>query len=221
MEDPDIKDIHNIGNTMVGSEIKLVYEIKLPSGVIINNPIDNCNITGNCIESIFIPMLKKEINTIEVNIQQKSPDFWNRNKEYEYEIKCFKGSPSFDISAFICYINQLYEKNGVLRKLYRTKYLIFEYKIQKSVVKIVNFWLLDIWNLIGFNGKYPITLQCKKNTWWNIRPCAIKDWKNMSKDRNLFFQQIIKAIENCPNNIDNRNDIIKNITLQFNKLSLK
>ena len=38
--------------------------------------------------------------------KQSSPDFFN-NIEYEYELKCFKKNPGFDISNFNSYISQL------------------------------------------------------------------------------------------------------------------
>jgi hypothetical protein len=163
-------------------------------------------------ENIIIPYLQSKIKTIEFGNKQQPPDFWNRDKQYDWELKLFTKHPSFDISNFISYINQLNNENGVEKKLYRTTYIIFKYSMNTNYILIEDFKMCNIWELILYNGKYPISLQNKKNMWYNIRPCSFNNILE-TKTQCIFIKQICKAIKECPNNI-------KNIEIQYNKLQI-
>lgn len=210
--DPDLQTLCSVCHKFIGKKCKLLaifdYDDK-------TTPISNCNIVGDVLENVFYQRLREKLPLFKNGPKQKSPDFWNRNKKYEYELKCFTKSPSFDLSNFRSYITQLCETNGVYRKLFQTKYLIFEYSMNKNIVTIERFNLLNIWNIVGYNGKYPITLQNKNNMWYNIRPASMRTWGDKSKNADKFIENIILSIKQCPNKIPDKNKYIKNIENQY------
>lgn len=215
LKDPDTETIRKLCLKLIGAEIRFNYELKLNDNNVHNNLINNCNIIGDCMENILIPYLQKNIKTIERGPKQKSPDFWNRNRNYEWELKTFKEKPGFDVSNYSSYINQLNQKGGVKRKLFRTQYLIFKYAFCGNYVKILDFKLCNIWNLLLYTGKYPISIQNKRGMWYNIRPCSYSDIDKKEKNPNLLITKLIKSIKECPNNINEKNKIIFNINKQF------
>ena len=225
-KDPDTEHINNVCKNLIGAKIKFNFNITLLNGTTDSGVIENCNIVGDCMENILLPYLRAKILTIETGPKQGSPDFWNRNRKYEWELKVFKITPGFDISNFTSYIDQLNKCKGVERKIYRTQYLIFKYSLNKTHILIEDFKLCSVWNLLLYSGKYPISLQNKKGTWYTIRPCAFNDISyfpeyNNNKSPNIFIKQICKSILECPNKLDDIGDkdkIVKNIELQFHKL---
>lgn len=204
--------LYNTCKKLINSKIKLYYNIQLSDGNIDTGIIDNCNIVGSCLENILLPYLKN----VQKGPSQSSPDFLSN--EYEYELKCFINKPSFDISNFHSYINQLNEINGVNRKVFNTKYLIFKYDIKEETIHIKDFKMCNVWNLVNYTGKYPISIQNKNGTWYNIRPCSYNNIFSKDKTPELFINKLCEAIHICPNNINNRFDLISNIKTQFNKL---
>lgn len=184
-------------------------------------PISNCNAVGDILEDIFCSRFKKIIQDMEVGPKQTSPDFWTQDRKFEYEMKAFMVHPSFDVANFGSYVSQLSADGGLFRKLFRTKYLIFEYEVNENVITIKNFWSMNVWNIVGYNGKYPIGIQNKRNMWYNMRPSYTKEWNTKSKTPELFVGNMIKAIKECPNQIDDRDKIITNIQNQFDNIKLK
>jgi hypothetical protein len=214
MEDPDLKIIENICKNMIGKKIKLFAKfdknmINLCELIDINNSI------GCILQSIMFNIFQKNINTFESGPKQKSPDFINR-KIFEYELKCFEKNPNFDISAYVCFVNQLIKNYGLQRKLY-TKYLIFEYILDTNFIIIKNVYIKNIWNLINYSGKYPISVQNKKNIWYNIRPSCKNNWNDLNKTPKLFIKKMIQSIQQCPN-LQNKNNILKNIIEQYKEM---
>ena len=57
--------------------------------------------------------------------------------------------------------------------------------------------------MINYTGKYPISLQSKKDMWYNIRPCSFADMKP-EKTAEMFITQICKAIHETPNKLNNK-----------------
>ena len=214
LSDPDTEKIRNICNSLIGSKIQINFTLTLLNNEKYTEKINNTNIIGDCMENILFPFIKKNIPTFEKGPKQKSPDFYN--KEWDWELKCFRHNPCFDISNFNSYINQI-EKN-LEKKMYKTKYLIFRYKNYDNFVEITDFKLCNVWEIINYTGKYPISLQSKKKMWYNIRPCSFMDMNNNKKTPELFIKQICKAIMESPNKIENRKKIIENIYKQFNKI---
>lgn len=216
-QDPDTEQIKTICESFIGAKIQISYNITLKNGDTGNGAIENCNIVGDCMENILYPFLKATIPTMEAGPKQKSPDYWNRKRNYYYEVKCFMGSPGFDVSNFNSYITQLIE--NLEKKLYKTQYLIFEYQIEHEVIVITDFKLCNVWDIINYTGKYPISLQCKKGMWYNIRPCVFKDMNNKDKTPLLFIKQVCEAVLKTPNKLeDDKEKIIDNIYAQFYKL---
>ena len=181
--------------------------------------IYNCNAIGDILEDIFYPILKYELNDFEEGPKQESPDYYGINKTIEFEQKVFMSTPSFDIGNFTSYINKLCEDDGIYKKIFKTKYLVFEYAIKNEKITIITFHYLSVYNLVGYSGKYPISMQVKKNMWYNIRPDNVKNWYLTTKTPQLFIDNIIKCIIQCPH-IEEKNKKIISITEQFNKLKL-
>tara|TARA_R100001163_G_scaffold65473_2_gene62769 strand:- start:19811 stop:20536 length:726 start_codon:yes stop_codon:yes gene_type:complete len=218
--DPDSECINNICKNIIGAKIQFQYTITLKDLKSESGIIENCNIVGDSMENIIFTYLKNKLPTFEKGPKQSSPDFWNRDRKYEWELKVFKNSTGFDISNYISYINQLNKQDGVLKKLYKTQYLIFKYSIDGNNIIIQDFKKCFIWNLISYTGKYPISLQNKKGTWYNIRPCTFSKINKIKSSPSFLIVNILKSISECPNKIENKENIIKNIQLQFNELQL-
>jgi len=213
--DPQTNEIKEICESLVGAKINIGFTITLNDSTNLIGEINNCNIIGDCMEDIIFPIINKKINTFSHGPKQASPDFYN-SEIWEYELKCFMENPNFDISNFNSYISQLTE--NLERKMYKTKYLIFKYKIDETFIYILDFKLCSIWEIINYSGKRPISIQSKKDMWYNIRPCSFKDMKNKEKTPSLFIENICKAITLSPNKFENKENIINIIMKQFNHL---
>lgn len=218
--DPDTELIRGVCKGLIGSKITIGFTITLPDGDIHSGESGNCNIVGDCMEDILLPFLKSKVPTLEEGPPQASPDFFNRGKEWEWELKVFKGSANFDISNFNSYVKQLEE--DAYRKL-KTQYLIFKYSIENQTITITDFKLHNVWDMISYNGKNPISLQNKKGTWYNIRPCSFSQM-GIDKSPSLFIESICKAILECPNpnlNKDkSKDEIIDKIRSQWHGMQL-
>ena len=209
--DPDESIIQSICNSMVGEYIVIHANILGKTIPLSENESMN-NVVGGILESILPYILKEKLPHFITGLKQSSPDFYNNT--YEYELKCFEKRPKFDISNYHAYISQIEKENGLQRKL-ETKYLIFQYQIEKNGIQIRSFDYLNIWNLIGYDGKYPISLQNKNGIWYNIRPSSKKSWKNVKKTPQYFVEQLIKSIQICPNPIKNKDILLNNIQSQY------
>lgn len=182
--------------------------------------IYNCNAVGIILEDIFYPIIKQELDDFEEGPKQASPDYYGMDKKYEFEQKVFTNKPGFDIGNFTSYVNQLSENDGVYRKLFNTKYLVFEYIIDDKKIKINKFHYLNVYNLVSYTNKYPISMQVKKNVWYNIRSDSVNNWYSSTKTPQMFVNNIIKCINLCPH-IECKAEKINSITKQFNNLRLK
>jgi hypothetical protein len=203
--------IESLCNEIVGENIKLnVYFM----GEYID--ITNCNPIGDIMEDIVFNYLKNKVN-IREGPPQKSPDYYIDDSEYE--LKTFKGSPNFDISNYVSFINQLSQTNGVYRKLFNTKYIIFEYEEKNDKFCIVSFHYKRLWEILSYDKTYPISIQNKKNIWYNIRPGSIKTWDDKNKNPNMCIKYIIESIIRCPN-IDNKEIKINNIKQQWEDIKI-
>lgn len=185
--------------------------------------ICNCNAVGDILEDVFYPIIKKELEDFEEGPKQASPDYYGMNKQFMFEQKVFMTSPGFDIGNFTSYITQLCEEGGVYKKVFQTKYMVFEYTINptEKTIEIVKFHYLNVYNLVGYSSKlYPLTMQVKKNVWYNIRADSVKKWYSPTKTPQLFVDHIIKCIEQCPQ-MEGKPEKISIIAQQFNELKLK
>ena len=126
--DPDQHLIEELCKQLIGAKIQYSYRLSLSNDLSFDDTIADNNINGNCIEHILYPYIKEKISTFERGPKQKAPDFWNRSREYCWEIKSFTDAPGFDIANFMSFIYQLASPGGLREKLYKTKYLIFKYR---------------------------------------------------------------------------------------------
>tara|TARA_B110000858_G_C17743673_1_gene446213 strand:- start:567 stop:1259 length:693 start_codon:yes stop_codon:yes gene_type:complete len=212
--DPKTSEIKQICESLIGCKINIGFKITLQNGENHSGEINNCNIIGDCMEDILYPFIHTYIPTFEKGPKQASPDFYN-SKIWEWELKCFHTAPGFDVSNFNSYISQL-EKN-LEKKMYNTQYLIFKYNLNNGIITIDDFKLCNVWEIINYAGKYPISLQCKKGMWYNIRPCSFNDM-NTNKTPTMFIKKICEAIDKTPNKIEDKQKTINNIYIQFYKL---
>ena len=213
--DPETEQIREICESLIGCKINIGFTITLQNGGGNHSgEINNCNIIGDCMEDILYPFIKEKIPTFEKGPKQASPDFYN-SKIWEWELKCFSGTPGFDVSNFNSYITQL--EDNLEKKMYKTQYLIFKYNLKDGIITITDFKLCNVWEIINYTGKNPISLQSKKGMWYNIRPCSFNDM-NKNKTPSMFVKQICKAIDITSNNIENKQNTIDNIYKQFYKL---
>ena len=102
--------------------------------------------------------------------------------------------------------------------MYRTQYLIFKYDLKDGVITITDFKLSNVWQIINYNGKYPISLQSKKSMWYNIRPCCFNDMNAADKTPTMFIKAITEAVDKTPNKMVNKTRTINSIYNQFYKL---
>lgn len=214
--DPQTIEIKTICESLIGATLQIGYNFQLSNGNMFSGDINNCNIIGDCMEDILYPFIKKHIPTFEKGPKQTSPDFYN-SKIWHYELKCFHNTPGFDISNFNSYVYKL--RDDLETKMFRTQYLIFKYSFDNGTgtVKIIDFKLCHVWNLINYNGKYPISLQCKKGIWYNIRPCSFQEIST-NKTPIMFVKKICEAIDKTPNKIEQRETIIHDIFNQFYRI---
>jgi len=213
--DPNTPEIKKICEELIGSKTRIGFTTTLQNGKTYSKDFQNPNIIGDCMEDIIYPYIHKLIPTFERGPKQASPDFYN-SKIWEWELKCFSKSPAFDISNFNSYVSQI--KDNLEKKMYRTQYLIFKYELKNGFIKILDFKLCNVWEIINYNGKYPISLQCKKNIWYNIRPCNFNDMNNLYKTPIMFIKKLCEAIDKTPNILENKTIIINFIYKQFYKL---
>lgn len=161
-------------------------------------PVTNTNLVGDMLEDIFFHGGLKDLGDFEEGPKQASPDFYAEDKRFHFEQKVFAGSPGFDIGNFESLISQMVEDGGLFKKLFLTKYLVFQYKIVDDAVQIKSFDLLSIWELVGYDGKHPISMQDKRGTWYNIRPQARSTWSDSTKTPQRFVEAMKECIRVCP-----------------------
>jgi hypothetical protein len=160
-------------------------------------PIVNPNLVGDLLEDLFYPLYKQACPDFEEGPKQESPDFFAQQKEFQFEQKAFYGSPGFDIANFTSLIHQMAAPGGVGKKLFKTKYLVFQYLPEQDGFLIQNFWLLNIWDLPTYDNKYPISMQVKKGMWYNIRPGVPSSWTDQSKTPRKFLEKLLECIDQC------------------------
>jgi len=218
MQDPEAFEINKKCETLIGAEIKINSNIKLKNKSTWCFKLSNKNIVGDSLEEIIFPYLKKYFKHFKCGPKQKSPDFFNGD-EFEYEMKTYTNKPSFDLGSFTGFLKQLTARGGVERKLFKTKYLIFQYHHNKEdVIVIDDFVFASLHEILNYKGKYPISLQVCDQVWKSIRPCSIAHRNRQEKSRYTFIGQFCEAIRVCPNFIENRREKIENIEQQFETL---
>ena len=197
MEYPHILKLERLCKSFIGKEIYLVCTFNGKS-----TRIGNVNIIGDLLEDVFFPYYKEVCSDFEKGPKQESPDFFAQDKTFLFEQKAFYKNPSFDISNFTSFIHEISKPNGLVTKLFYTKYLVYEYDIHDERFIITGFWLLNVWNLPQYDNKYPMSVQIKKNMWYNIRPGAKTKWLDTCKTPMRFLENLIKCLDMCNHVID-------------------
>lgn len=183
--------------------------------------VNNANAAGDILEDVFFNVLK-DLGDFEEGPKQASPDFYGGGREFQFEQKVYCGSAGFDIGNFESFVAQLAEEGGVFKKMFQTKYLVYNYEpIPSGGIKIKKFSLLDVWKLPLYGGQRPLSIQSKRGTWYNMRPGAPSSWTDSRKTPKSFIDAMIASIEMCPNNISDRAAKIASIRTQFNEVSSK
>jgi hypothetical protein len=202
IEYPHIESLRTMCKGFIGEKINLITTFKGRS-----IPINNVNIVGDLLEDVFFPFYKDACPDFEEGPKQESPDFFAYDKEFQFEQKVFCGSPGFDISNFTSLVHQISKPGGLIRKLFKTKYLVYEYTSDRCDFIIKDFWLLNIWDLPVYDKTYPISVQVKKNMWYNLRPGAKSGWRDSTKTPSKFLEKLISCIDICEHLCDK--DILK------------
>lgn len=131
------------------------------------------DVVGNILEEWLYKWLCENSFDVRHNTSQSAPDFWLNPDDVEsdlLEIKSFCASPSFDIAAFMSYINELKVKPWRLF----SDYLIFQYDMEKDSgnVHIQKVWLKKVWEISSPSDRFPIKTQYKNKQIVNIRPAT-------------------------------------------------
>ena len=98
------------------------------------------DVVGNILEEWLHKWLQENGFNVEHNTTQNPPDFWLNPNDREsdlLEVKSFYSSPSFDIAAFMSYVNEIKERPYRLF----SDYLIIQYDMNSetgdvSIVKV-------------------------------------------------------------------------------------
>ncbi len=212
---PNLEALDTLCKSFVGKKIVLTANFNGRS-----LPIMNPNLVGDLLEDIFFPFYKEECPDFEEGPKQESPDFFGHEKQFQFEQKVFYESPGFDISNFTSLIHQISKSGGLIRKLFKTKYLVYEYGIDESAFVIKNFWMLNIWNLPTYGKTYPISMQVKKKMWYNIRPGTKASWIDSSKTPHMFLDNLLKCINQC-SHLEDKESLKSSILTQIEEAKLQ
>lgn len=192
---PTYSNLHaltQLCKSFIGKEITLAAVF---NGKMI--PITNTNLVGDLLEDVFLPSYTEVCPDMKEGPLQASPDFYAADG-FHLEQKAFAGKPGFDIANYASLLDQLSTKGSLVQKLLKTKYLVYRYAMVGSAIKITNFWMLNIWDLAKYDGMYPIGVQNKRGTWYNVRPDQPSSWTDESKTPRLFIAKLLESIDQCP-----------------------
>lgn len=178
----------------------------------------NTNIVGDLLEDVFYHGGLKDLEDFEEGPLQESPDFYAQNKEFLFEQKTFAKTPGFDISNYSEFVDTMAEEGGVFKKMFRTKYLVFEYEIVPEGVRIKTFSLLNVWQLPNYTGKDPLSVQNKRGVWYNLRPQGSSSWTDATKTPARFIEALKESIRKCPNAIQDKEAKLASIDAQWQSI---
>lgn len=212
---PNLEALDTLCKGFIGEKIVLTATFKGRS-----LPIMNPNLVGDLLEDIFYPFYKEVCPDFEEGPKQESPDFFGHEREFQFEQKAFYGSPGFDISNFTSLIHQISKPGGLIKKIFKTKYLVYEYGIEESAFVIKNFWMLNIWNLPTYHNLYPISMQVKKSVWYNIRPGTKAGWMDSSKTPHVFLDSLLQCIDRC-SHLEDKQALKTSILTQMEEAKLR
>jgi len=215
MNYPNLEALDALCKSFVGKEFVLTANFNGRS-----LPIMNPNLVGDLLEDMFFPFYKEAFPDFEEGPKQESPDFFAHEKQFQFEQKTFYNSPGFDISNFTSLIHQISKPGGLVKKVFKTKYLVYEYGVKGSAFVIKNFWMLNIWNLPTYRKTYPISMQLKKKMWYNIRPGTKASWMGSTKTPHMFLDNLLECINKCPH-LEERESLKSSIVTQIEEAKLQ
>jgi hypothetical protein len=190
----NLQKVADVCNSLVGKQgsLAVVFDGQ-------TFPVADCNPVGSTMESVISPFLLKGCPDFRKGPSNKKPDYLAAD-DWDFEQKVFIGSPGFDLGSVQSLINQLSDKKkgGLIKKLFKTKYLVFKYSMTGATITFTNFWMLNIWDLPSYVDTYPISLQNKDGVWVNFRPQAASSWTDTSKTPRLFIEKFLECVELCP-----------------------
>ena len=212
---PNLEALYTLCNGFIGKKIYLTASFNGHS-----LPITNPNLVGDLLEDIFYPSYKEVCPDFEEGPSQESPDFFGHGQEFQFEQKVFYKSPGFDISNFTSLVHQMSKPGGLVKKLFKTKYLVYEYGMNEAAFVIKNFWMLNIWNLPTYGNTYPISMQVKKKMWYNMRPGTKASWTDSSKTPLMFLDNLLQCIDRC-SHIESKESLKSLIITQIDEAKLQ
>ena len=212
---PNLEKLNHLCKSFIGEKIQLSASFKNRT-----IPIKNPNLIGDLLEDLFFPFYNETCPDFEEGPKQESPDFFAGNKSYQFEQKAFLHSAGFDISNFTSFLHQISKPGGLEMKLFRTKYLVYEYGMEEECFVIKNFWMLSIWQLPKYDGIHPISMQVKKDMWYNIRPGAKSSWNDPTKTPQKFIEKILECLEKCPQ-IKDKDTLKDSILVQMEQAKIQ
>ena len=183
-------------------------------------PISNSNLVGDLLEDVFLPSYREVCPDIERGPPQQFPDFYVDKKKFHFEQKAFNKTPGFDLANFDSFVDQISKPGGLNERLFKTKYLIYEYAVHEGVFVVKHFWMLNLWNMPSYDNKYPISIQVKRNMWYNIRPGPVSGWDDKSKTPAKFIANLLECIRRCEQ-IKNKAEIIASIEKQMGEAKIQ
>ncbi len=155
---------------------------------------------------------------------QEFPDFYLDNTSKTnglLEVKAFNynASPAFDIANFESYCSSLESKAYRLD----ADYLIFGYSMNDGDIEIKEIWLKKIWEISSCSTKYPLRVQDKRGSIYNIRPT--KWYSNKAQkpfnNKEEFICALYKTLKQYENTKINADSWIHNVLKSYNGYSSK
>lgn len=112
---------------------------------------------------------------------QEFPDYYVGDNKGLLEIKAFNydAGANFDLANFESYC----ETAAHMPERTDSDYLIFGYRLIRSVLKIEKIWLKKIWEITCPSERWPLKTQTKRNVIYNIRPAS---WDSTSSKYKTF-----------------------------------
>lgn len=213
------EDVYNrlISDGIFNEEGKITFSF---AGIDVD--IETNDIVGHIMQSWLKSwFLRNNIEFQEPEDTQKFPDFHLNTDDLEedlLEVKAFNydNSPGFDIANFESYCE------SVKTKPYRfhANYLIFGYRMVGTIITIENLWLKNIWEITSSMREFPLTVQNKRGTIYNIRPTK---WYSTSTRSRSPFESLedfiiacYNAISDYPKSDVNANAWINNVIENYN-----
>lgn len=179
----------------------------------INTNIKSTDIIGNSLQSWLSSWFDAHsIKYREPKNTQEFPDYIVEldSKEHFLEIKSynFMRSPAFDLANFNSYIDSV----SITPQKINADYIILAYRTIENGFVIEDIFLKKIWQLAGKAKNYPLKLQVKKGTVYNIRPRQFnKDTATLSKGGFNSPLEFINSLSETKKMFFNQGTLIKDI----------